>query len=105
MNDDLEKLKEEVKQLKHRMTILEDVALKNKEILNLEEMAVLLGYKKGTLYQLTHLNAIPFSRPNGRLIFFERSRILEWLRNHEVPMDEIFMTANPRAVLARMAKE
>ncbi len=61
-----------------------------KETLTLEEAAVFLGMKRSTLYKMTHEHTIPFYRPNGKMIYFEKSDLLEWVRqNREDSIDEI----------------
>lgn len=50
-----------------------------KSILNVEELADYTGFKKSYIYKLVHSNSIPYSKPNGKVLFFERSRIDEWL--------------------------
>lgn len=51
-----------------------------KEILNLEEAATFLGIAKSTLYKMTHLNQLPYFKPSGKLIFFEKKKLIEWVR-------------------------
>lgn len=50
-----------------------------KDILNVEELADYTGFKKSYIYKLVHENLIPFSKPNGKVLFFERKKIDEWL--------------------------
>lgn len=50
-----------------------------KEILNLTEAASFLGIAKSTLYKLTHTNSIPKHKPNGKLIFFKRLELIDWV--------------------------
>lgn len=50
-----------------------------KKFLNLEEAADFLGYKKKYMYQLTMKNVLPFSKPNGRKLVFEKEKLEKWL--------------------------
>lgn len=50
-----------------------------KEILNVEELSVYTGFKKSHIYQLVHKNFIPYSKPNGKYLFFLKSEIDTWL--------------------------
>lgn len=59
---------------------LEDLCFTTKEILNLEEASAFLGIAKSTLYKMTHLNQLPFFKPAGKLIFFEKKALLDWVR-------------------------
>ena len=68
--------------LQKRMAFLEDLLIPAKETLTLEEAAVFLGMKRSTLYKMTHEHTIPFYRPNGKMIYFEKSDLLEWVRQN-----------------------
>lgn len=39
-----------------------------------------LGIAKSTLYKMTHLNQLPYFKPSGKLIFFEKKKLIEWVR-------------------------
>lgn len=54
------------------------------ETLTIEEVSELTGYKKATLYKLTHERKIPFHKPahGGRRIFFKRAEINQWLESN-----------------------
>ncbi|UFH31551.1 excisionase family DNA-binding protein [Chryseobacterium sp. C-71] len=61
-----------------------------KAILNVEELSDYTGFKKSYIYKLVHSNSIPFSKPNGKVLFFERKKIDEWLlKNSHKSNDEI----------------
>lgn len=65
-----------------------------KEILTAEEACSFLGISKGYLYKLTHRHEIPFNRPNGKLIYFERGDLMAWMRRNRVSTaDEARKTA------------
>lgn len=63
------------------------------EILTIEEVSELTGYKKSTIYKLTHERKIPFHKPahGGRRIFFKREEINQWLETNCVETDEEFL--------------
>ena len=67
-------------ELQERVNKLEDLCVTTKEILNLEEASAFLGIAKSTLYKMTHLNQLPFFKPAGKLIFFEKKALLDWVR-------------------------
>ena len=59
-----------------------------KAFLTLEEAATFTGISKSYLYKLTHRGSIPFSKPQGKLIFFEKVQLENWLRqNSSKPVD------------------
>ena len=67
-------------ELQERVSKLEDLCFTTKEILTLEEASAFLGIAKSTLYKMTHLNQLPFFKPAGKLIFFEKKALLDWVR-------------------------
>ena len=78
----------------HRIEMLENILNAAKEVLTLEEAAAYLGISKSTLYKLTHQHEIPFYRPNGKLIYFEKAELLKWMRQvRSMSEDEIRETA------------
>jgi prophage regulatory protein len=54
-----------------------------KTIMNLTDLSVYTGISKSYLYKLTHLGKIPFSKPFGKLIFFEKSSVDSWLLSNK----------------------
>ena len=59
-----------------------------KEMLTLEEAAAFLGVSKSSLYKMTHARAIPYYKPNNKLVYFDRSELTGWLRRCRVASDE-----------------
>ena len=51
----------------------------SKNVLNLEEACAYLGYKKSYLYKLTSAGIVPFSKPNGKKIFFDKAKLESWM--------------------------
>ena len=95
-------LSKKVDGLIQRITVLENVLCSGKEVLTLEEAALFMGISRSTLYKMTHKNVIPFFRPNGKLIYFEKSELLAWMRKNRVSTNEE-VSANARVVLQNMA--
>lgn len=50
-----------------------------KTIFNVEELCEYTGFKKAYVYVLVHKGLIPYSKPNGKLLFFEKEEIDSWL--------------------------
>lgn len=63
--------------------ILHIQQLLQKEILTPTELSEYTGLSKSYIYKLTHLREIPFYCPRGKLIFFKRSEIDEWLLSNK----------------------
>ena len=36
-----------------------------------------MGISKSNLYKMTHRHELPFFRPNGKLIYFEKAELLK----------------------------
>ena len=54
------------------------------EMLTIQEVSELTGYKRATIYKLTCERKIPFHKPahGGRRIFFKREEINQWLESN-----------------------
>lgn len=50
-----------------------------KEILNVEDLINYTGFTRSYIYKLVHKNVVPYSKPNGKFLFFQKSEIDEWL--------------------------
>ena len=68
----------------HRIEILENILKDAKQVLTLEEAALFMGISKSSLYKMTHKHELPFFRPNGKLIYFEKAELLKWMRQNRV---------------------
>ncbi|MCT4137688.1 helix-turn-helix domain-containing protein [Elizabethkingia anophelis] len=55
------------------------LSLSAKEILNFEEAAIYLQTSRSYLYKLTSSKTIPHYKPTGKLIFFKKSELDEWI--------------------------
>lgn len=79
-----------------RLDRLERLLIANKEVLTFEETCDYTGISRSYLYKLTAAGHIPHSKPNGKLIFFERKKIVDWLlQNERKPIPEIETIAEP----------
>lgn len=58
-----------------------------KEFLTIDELATYIGFKKSYIYKLVMNNKIPYSKPNGKTLFFEKKKIDEWL--FSVSIDDV----------------
>ena len=75
-------LHQQVEELKERMKAMENILDNGKEILTVEEAAKFMGIARSSLYKMTSDQLIPFYRPNGKMIYFEKSEILAWIRRN-----------------------
>ena len=56
---------------------------RSKTILNFKEAARYIGISPGYLYKLTSAGMIPFSKPMGKMNFFSKSKLDEWLLSNQ----------------------
>ena len=79
-----------------RLDRLEKLLIANKKVLTFEETCDYTGISRSYLYKLTAAGNIPHSKPNGKLIFFQRKKIAKWLlQNERKPIREIETIAEP----------
>ncbi|MBO0329704.1 helix-turn-helix domain-containing protein [[Muricauda] lutisoli] len=72
-----------------RLDRLERLMIANKEVLTFDETCDYTGISRSYLYKLTAAGQIPHSKPNGKLIFFERKNLVRWLlQNERKPLPE-----------------
>ena len=48
-------------------------------VLTFEQGCQYLGYAKSYVYKLTSAGILPFSKPNGKSIFFDREKLENWM--------------------------
>ena len=93
-----------IKEMQKRIEQLETSAFQAKEVFNLEEAAMFIGVTRSQLYKLTHNHAIPYFKPSGKLVYFEKSELLNWLRQNPVKSQaQIDMEA--KMVLQRLGEK
>ncbi len=67
-------------QILQKLTTLEDLLRKKDDKpLNFKEACAYLGYAPSYLYKLTYRNVIPHYKPTGKMIFFSKNEIDEWI--------------------------
>lgn len=73
----------------NRLTEIENLIRDNsKKVLTFEEFCEYAGVSKSHGYKLTSANQIPFYRPHGKLIYFEKSEVDAWLLRNRVRSQE-----------------
>ncbi|QIJ90173.1 hypothetical protein C7H62_2365 [Mesoflavibacter sp. HG96] len=64
--------------------ILEKQNLVSKDILNFDEALSYLKVSKSFLYKMTSKGEITYYKPNGKLIYFKRTDLDDWMLRNEV---------------------
>jgi excisionase family DNA binding protein len=49
------------------------------KVMTLQQACDYLGFKKSYVYKLCSAGILPFSKPNGKCIFFEREKLESWM--------------------------
>ena len=53
--------------------------LTTKNVLNFQEAVLYTGFKPSYLYKLTASNIVPFHKPTGKMLFFRREELEDFL--------------------------
>lgn len=59
-----------------------------KQMLTVEEACFFTGLSSRFLYKLTHQNVLPYSKPNGKKIYFDKGDLTEWMRKNHISSRE-----------------
>ena len=94
-------LSKQVAELQGRVQSLEQLLHQGKDVLTLEEAAKFMGIARSSLYKMTHEQTIPFYKPNGKMIFFEKSD-LAWVRKNRVS-SEAEISEEAERIIQRLA--
>ena len=58
-----------------------------KEVLTSEEVARYMGVSRSYLYKLTMRREIPHYKPMGKICYFNRKEVEQWLQSNRVATD------------------
>lgn len=59
-----------------------------KTVLSLDEVAMFTGLSKHHLYKLTSAKQIPHYKPNGRIMYFDKQEVTEWMKRNRIATAE-----------------
>jgi len=69
-------------------SVNQKMIMPSKEVLSFKEACQYLSVSNSWLYKLTHRRMIPFYRPNGKMIYFKKTDLNNWLLRNRVSTDE-----------------
>lgn len=73
-----------------RLERIEKGVMLQKNVLTFDEAVMFTGLAKSYLYKLTASGKIPYYKPSGKLIYFQREELEQWmLRNPVKTAEEI----------------
>lgn len=82
--------------------------LLNNKVLKFEQGCAMLGYAKSYVYKLTSSGILPFSKPNGKTIFFDKEELEAWMlssrsmSNHQKKIEaSTYLSTTPKKVAKR----
>ena len=55
-----------------------------KSVLDIKDVVQLTGLSKSYVYKLTCRKEIPYYKPNGKLIYFDRQEVENWMKQNRV---------------------
>jgi len=67
--------------------VADEATYTNKEVLTSEETARYMGISLSYLYKLTMRQQIPHYKPMGKMCYFNRVEVEEWLQRNRVATD------------------
>lgn len=70
--------------LQEVIALLENQKIQQKTYLTFQEALAYLNVSKSFLYKLTSGNSITFLKPRGKLIYFRRSDLEDWISQNEI---------------------
>jgi len=82
MAEEIKEILEAYKSLSARVEILEQQA--GKTTLLIGEVAQITGLSKSHIYKLTSTNQIPYYKPNGKHLYFDKAEVEAWMKRGRV---------------------
>lgn len=73
-----------IENLEMRVSELEKYLYAIKKVLSFEEASRFLNLSKSYLYQLTSKGIVPHYKPQGKMLYFEREQLENWLRQNPI---------------------
>lgn len=70
-------------EIDNRLERIEKLLLGSKAVLTFDEACEYTGLSRSYMYKLTSAANIPFSKPNGKVIFFSREKLDSWMLENE----------------------
>lgn len=55
-----------------------------KKVLGIDDVVLLTGLSKAYIYKLTCRKEIPYYKPNGKLVYFDRQEVEGWMKRNRV---------------------
>lgn len=76
---------EPVEELLERLAMLENNIYTTKEVLTFSEACLYMGVSESLLYKLTSAREVPHYKPRGKMLYFNKEELDQWLLQNNVP--------------------
>lgn len=74
----------ELIEIEKRLINIENLLQSQKNVLTFDEAAQYTGLGKSHLYKLTSTGVVPHSKPRGKMVYFDRVELENWLRENRI---------------------
>ncbi len=68
--------------------IARNTLLAAKNVLGVEDVALLLGVSKSKIYELVQAREMPYYKPRGKQLYFDRAEVEAWMKRNKVESQE-----------------
>jgi len=82
-----------------KLSAIETMLAGQKSVLTFDEAARYTGLSRSYLYKLTSTGKIPHYKPNGKMIYFDRLQLDEYLLKNQAKAEEIENAASTYVTL------
>lgn len=97
---------EPVENILERMDLLEKSIYSTKRVFTFQDACMYIGVSDSMLYKLTANKEIPHYKPRGKMIYFAKEELDEWLlQNHELAADDAMRMATEAAATQPFLKQ
>lgn len=80
--------------INERLKSIEETLYTTKDILNMKEVCQYLDISQSLLYKLTCSGEISHFKPRGKMIFFEKKELIEWIKKSNLLSSEIIKSSS-----------
>lgn len=77
-------MEQKSRSIEERLDRIERAVLGQKNVLSFDEWCLYCGFSESWGYKLTSANKVEFSRPEGKMIYFDRAKVDAWLLQNPV---------------------
>ena len=97
---------EPVENILERMDLLEKSIYSTKQVFTFQDACMYIGVSDSMQYKLTANKEIPHYKPRGKMIYFAKEELDEWLlQNHELAADDAMRMATEAAATQPFLKQ